>query len=171
MRPLASRLKRAVCLFLIFCLLPWQEPARVFASEPTLPAADASATLSLDGLPPDVKSQIDAILRGPNRDAFLANAQKAKLPDIRARLATLAGENVDARDPQGVAARAELVHAAERRLIEGGDQLGANAPGIDACALLAQIGDQMLVEIIGRHDLGGVKPGVVEQPLLFELSN
>src|SRR4029450_7938349 len=61
-----------------------------------------------------------------------------------------------------VAVPAELVDAAERRLIKRGDELGADAPDVDASALILDVLDQMLVEIVGRDDLGVRKSGRVE---------
>ncbi|HEX4048901.1 MAG TPA: hypothetical protein VH309_13740, partial [Elusimicrobiota bacterium] len=109
MGPLSLPLKKAASLFLIFCLLPWQEPASVFASEPSVaaPAAEPAA-LALDGLPPEIQSQVGAILKGPKGDVFLGNARKAKLPEIQARLTQLSGEDVDPTDSKVAASRAEL---------------------------------------------------------------
>ena len=49
--------------------------------------------------------------------------------------------------------RAELVDAAERRLVAAGDEPRADAPGVDARALLLEARDQVLVEVVARDDL------------------
>lgn len=107
MRPLASRLRKALSLGLIFCLLPWQEPARAFAEAPVAPAADPRAELALATLPPAVKDEVEKILQGPGGAAFAANARAAKLPEIRALLVQVAAAK-DPADPALVAARGQL---------------------------------------------------------------
>ena len=60
--------------------------------------------------------------------------------------------------PPGSRTADELVDAAERGLIVGGDEPRADAPHIDARALLLQAGDDVLVEIVAREDGGLGKP-------------
>ena len=57
---------------------------------------------------------------------------------------------------------AELVDAAERRLVAAGDELRADAPDVDARALLLEARDQVLVEVVARDDLRLGEAGRVE---------
>ena len=107
MGPLASRLKRAVCIVLIACLLPWQEPARAFAETPPVAAADPRAELVTATLPADVRDAVEKALSGPGGAAFIANSRTAKLPEIRALLAQIAATKNPA-DPAVAAARGRL---------------------------------------------------------------
>src|SRR5207302_8917311 len=91
--------------------------------------------------------------------AQATHLQHARVRDLDRLLAEL--EHVAPRAAL-VAMRAELVHAAERRLIEARHELRADAPGVDLRALLDDVRDQRLVEIIRRDDLRVAKARVVE---------
>src|SRR4051812_39015500 len=67
-----------------------------------------------------------------------------------------------------VAVSTELVHAAERRLVERRDELRADAPHVDARALLLDGRDQILVEIITRDDPRVGKATLVENSACFD---
>src|SRR5439155_8515474 len=54
--------------------------------------------------------------------------------------------------PAVTANRTQFVNATERRLIVGRDQFGAHAPDVDHCALLLEAGDDILVEVVARHN-------------------
>src|SRR6185312_12293055 len=161
MGPLASPLNRAVRLLLIFALLPWQEPARVFA-QPVVAAPAAAAAFPVDNLPADLKKQVQAILDGAGRDAFTANARKAKLPDILARLDTLSDPKIDARSAQVVAARAELngwvKAAADLKHDWGGD---ASAQAAYA-ALLAHV-QKRHSDVSGQLDAAAAAAPIIDQ--------
>ena len=49
---------------------------------------------------------------------------------------------------------AHLVHAAQRRAVLAGDELGAHAPGVDARALELQVANQVLVQVARSADDG-----------------
>ena len=61
-----------------------------------------------------------------------------------------------------LAHRAELVDAAERRLVAARDEPRADAPGVDARALLLEARDQVLVEVVAGDDLRRAQAGLVE---------
>src|SRR5437667_3226424 len=54
--------------------------------------------------------------------------------------------------PAVTANRTQFVNATERRLIVGRDQFGAHAPDVDHCALRLDAGDDILVEVVARHN-------------------
>src|SRR3989440_3143894 len=64
--------------------------------------------------------------------------------------------------------RTQLVNAPERRLIVGRDQFGAYAPDVDHCALLLEAGDDVLVEVVARHNDRVREAGRIENLPCFE---
>ncbi len=99
------------------------------------------------------------------RDQRVAQPQPAHLQDARVGDLDRLLAELELVLPGAVVAahRAELVDAAQRGLLAAGDQLGADAPGVDARALLEQAGDHGLVEIVRRDDARLGEAGVVEQ--------
>ena len=61
----------------------------------------------------------------------------------------------------------QLVHAAEGGAVLGGDQVGADAPGIDGRALHFQAVDQLLVQVVGGGDHRVGETGLVQQLFRF----
>lgn len=61
----------------------------------------------------------------------------------------------------------QFVHAAEGGAVLGGDQVGADAPGIDGRALHFQAVDQLLVQIVGGGDYRVGETGLVQHLFRF----
>jgi len=59
----------------------------------------------------------------------------------------------------------QLVHAAQGGMVGRGDEMRAHTPGVDGRALSLEVGDQVLVQLVGRHDQRVLEAGVGEHAM------
>src|SRR5437867_2905952 len=106
-------------------------------------------------------SVTDELFVGP-KSSDLLDAWRRNLRDLFAQLHFVNPA------PVVTANRTQLVNAPERGLIVGRDQFGAYGPDVDHCALLLEAGNDVLVEVVARHNDRVREAGSIENLPRFD---